>query len=221
MNRADLPDSLPLFPLTGVLLLPRTHLPLHVFEPRYRAMTQAALAQSRLIGMIQPLEGKGDAGDPPLYKTGCAGRIVEFRETEDGRFFLTLLGVSRFDVAQEQPKTEPFRRALPDWSPYAGDPGDDEIPGLDRARLMKALEPFLARHGAKADLAALHATPAARLVDAVAMMAPFAPREKQALLEADPAARALLLTQLMEMALLAESAPASGGSSGAAPGTSH
>jgi len=212
MSPAGLPESLPLFPLTGVLLLPRANLPLNVFEPRYRAMTEAALAEGRFIGMIQPLEGKGDEGDPPLYKTGCAGRIVEFRETGDGRYLINLLGVSRFDVARERPKTELFRRAAPDWSPYAGDLAESENPNLDRARLVKALGPFLARHGVKADKDSVQSAPLARLVDAISMMAPFAPREKQALLEAAPAARALLLTQLIEMSLLADAAPVSGAS---------
>ncbi len=212
MSNAGLPESLPLFPLTGALLLPRAHLPLNIFEPRYLAMTEAALAGDRLIGMIQPLEGKGDQGDPPLYKTGCAGRIVEFRETGDGRLLIDLLGVSRFDVAREPPRTGLFRRALPDWSPYAGDLTQSEPPGLDRARLMKALGPFLAKSGVKADRDSLQSAPSSRLIDAVAMMAPFAPREKQALLEADPAARALLLTQLIEMSLFADTAPASSAS---------
>ena len=212
MSPAGLPESLPLFPLTGVLLLPRANLPLNVFEPRYLALTEAALAEGRFIGMIQPLEGKDDEGDPPLYKTGCAGRIVEFRETGDGRYLINLLGVSRFDVARERPKTELFRRAAPDWSPYAGDMGESENPNLDRARLLKALGPFLARHGVKTDPDSVQSAPLARLVDAVSMMAPFAPREKQALLEAAPDARALLLTQLIEMSLLADAAPVSGAS---------
>jgi len=212
MSPAGLPESLPLFPLTGVLLLPRANLPLNVFEPRYLALTEAALAEGRFIGMIQPLEGKGDEGDPPLYKTGCAGRIVEFRETGDGRYLINLLGVSRFDVARERPKTELFRRAVPDWSPYAGDMSESENPNLDRARLLKALGPFLARHGVKTDPDSVQSAPLARLVDAVSMMAPFAPREKQALLEAAPDARALLLTQLIEMSLLADAAPVSGAS---------
>jgi len=212
MSPAGLPESLPLFPLTGVLLLPRANLPLNIFEPRYLAMTEAALAEGRFIGMIQPLEGKGDQGDPPLYKTGCAGRIVEFRETGDGHYLIELLGVSRFDVARERPKTELFRRAVPDWSPYAGDMSESENPNLDRARLLKALGPFLARHGVKTDPDSVQSAPLARLVDAVSMMAPFAPREKQALLEAAPASRALLLTQLIEMSLLADAAPVSGAS---------
>src|SRR5215469_9406352 len=100
----ELPRLLPIFPLTGVLLLPRGRLPLNIFEPRYLAMTLYALANQRMIGMIQPQEGRGDAGDPPLYRTGCAGRIVEFAETPDGRFLLTLKGVARFDIAEEPPR---------------------------------------------------------------------------------------------------------------------
>lgn len=201
-----LPDRLALFPLTGVLLLPGGVLPLNVFEPRYLAMTDAALGEGRMIGMIQPLEGRGDAGDPPLYKTGCAGRIVEFRESGDGRYLINLEGVSRFDVIEELPTIELFRRARPDWSRYAGDAEETDLAGFDAARFIAKLTPFLKRHRIKADLSAASAVPAIRLVDAVAMMGPFAPAEKQALLEADPAERARLLTKLVDMALLA-SAP--------------
>lgn len=198
-----LPDRLVLFPLTGALLLPGGVLPLNIFEPRYLAMTDAALGEGRMIGMIQPLEGKGDAGDPPLYKIGCAGRIIEFRESDDGRYVISLEGVSRFDIVEELPKTELFRRARPDWSRYAGDADEADLPGFDAGRLVEKLTPFLRRHRIKADLSAANSVPAVRLVDAVAMMGPFAPAEKQALLEAEPAVRARLLTELVDMALLA------------------
>ncbi|MGH7001418.1 MAG: LON peptidase substrate-binding domain-containing protein, partial [Stellaceae bacterium] len=140
---------------------------------------------------------------PPLYKTGCAGRIIEFRESGDGRYVISLEGVSRFDVAEELPKTELFRRARPDWSRYAADADETELPDFDASRLVEKLTPFLRRHRIKADLSAANSVPAVRLVDAVAMMGPFAPAEKQALLEAEPAARARLLTELVDMALLA------------------
>ncbi|MDE1967293.1 MAG: LON peptidase substrate-binding domain-containing protein [Alphaproteobacteria bacterium] len=198
-----LPDRLVIFPLTGALLLPGGVLPLNIFEPRYLAMTDAALGEGRMIGMIQPLEGKDDAGDPPLYRTGCAGRIIEFRESGDGRYLVNLEGMSRFDVAEELPKTELFRRVRPDWSRYAGDADEIELPDFDAARLVEKLTPFLRRHRIKADLSAANSVPAVRLVDAVAMMGPFAPAEKQALLEAEPAERARLLTKLVDMALLA------------------
>ncbi len=201
-----LPDRLPLFPLTGVLLLPGGVLPLNIFEPRYLAMTDAALREARMIGMVQPLEGMGDAGDPPLYRTGCAGRIVEFRESGDGRYLISLEGISRFDIAEELPKVELFRRARPDRSRFAGDDEETELPGFDSAQFVAKLTPFLERQRIKADLSAATSVPPARLVDAVAMMGPFAPAEKQALLEADPAERARLLTKLIDMALLS-SAP--------------
>ena len=198
-----LPDRLVVFPLTGALLLPGGVLPLNIFEPRYLAMTDAALGEGRMIGMIQPLEGKGDAGDPPLYKVGCVGRIIEFRESDDGRYVISLEGVSRFDVAEELPKTELFRRVRPDWLRYTADADEVELPGFDAGRLVEKLTPFLRRHRIKADLSAANSVPAVRLVDAVAMMGPFAPAEKQALLEAEPVVRARLLTELVDMALLA------------------
>jgi len=200
---AELPARLPIFPLTGALLLPGARLPFNIFEPRYLAMTEAALGDGRLIGMIQPLEGKGDGGDPPLYKTGCAGRIVEFRESGDGRYLIVLEGVSRFDVIAEPPRTELFRRVTPGWARYAIDRENAEVEGVDRQRLVAALGPFLQRRGVGGDVSAATSMPLLRLVNAVAMMASFAPAEKQALLEAGPAERAALLTQLVEMALLA------------------
>jgi len=199
---AGLPDSLPLFPLTGALLLPRGRLPLNIFEPRYLAMVDAALGAARMIGMIQPLEGKGDAGDPPLHRTGCAGRIVEFRETGDGRYLIALEGVSRFDVAAELPKTGLFRRARPDWSRFGGDRDESDLAGFDAKRFLAALGPYLRKLGASADAETSDVAPE-RLITAVAMLAPLAPAEKQALLEAAPLERARLLTGLIEMALLA------------------
>jgi Lon protease-like protein len=199
-----LPERLPVFPLTGVLLLPRGRLPLNVFEPRYLAMTTDALgAAGRLIGMIQPQEGCGDAGEPPLYRTGCAGRIIQFSETEDGRFLITLSGVARFAVAEELPREERlYRRVAADWSAFAADLEEPAEPALDRKRLVAVLKPYFERHGMTADFTAIAASPAERLVSTLAMVCPLPPRDKQALLEAaDTAARAHLLMGLMEMSL--------------------
>jgi len=187
--------------LTGVLLLPRGRLPLNIFEERYLAMTADALRAERLIGMVQPHEGAGDAGDPPVYRTGCAGRMVSFSETDDGRYLITLSGLARFDIARELPRAQLYRRVVPEWQPYRGDlaPATDTI---DRARLLAALKPFLERQGVIADWPAVEATPDERLVTTVAMVAPFQPAEKQALLEArDLAERARLLTALVEMSV--------------------
>ncbi len=209
---AQLPRELPIFPLTGVLLLPRGELPLNIFEPRYLAMTRDALATPlRLIGMVQPQEGAGDAGTPPVYRTGCAGRITSFAESGDGRYLLTLTGLARFDISEELPGEQPYRRVVPDWRRYAGDLAASEAIGLDRARLSAALKPYFTQHSISADWQAVAATPDERLVTTLAMVCPLAPREKQALLEAnDMAERARLLVTLIEMAAFAGAAPGDG-----------
>ena len=197
----ELPASLAIFPLTGVLLLPRGRLPLNIFEPRYLAMTEDALKAERLIGMVQPQDGQGDAGEPPVYRTGCAGRMTSFSETDDGRYLITLSGLARFDIARELPRDRLYRRVVPDWQPYRGDLAP-ETAAIDRARLLKPLKPFLERHGVIADWPAVEATPDERLVTTIAMVAPFRPSEKQALLEARTLAeRARLLTALVEMSV--------------------
>jgi uncharacterized protein len=197
---ADLPARLPVFPLTGVLLLPRGRLPLNIFEPRYLAMTRHALAQGRMLGMIQPQEGAGDAGDPPLYRTGCMGRITEFRESDDGRYLITLKGCARFDVKSEPAREALFRTVVPDWAPYEGDLAESE-PELERERLVAALKPYFRRTGIEADFKSIAGAPAERLISSLAMLCPFAPGEKQALLEvADWTARGRLLVALLEMA---------------------
>ena len=206
----ELPRQLPIFPLTGVLLLPRGRLPLNVFEPRYLAMTLHALAHDRMIGMIQPQDDKGDAGDPPVYKTGCAGRIVEFGETQDGRFLITLKGVARFDIAEEPPRSHPFRLVTPDWQRWRGDLAEDDK-GVDRDRMVAALKPFFDRHGINADSEILTSAPIEHLVNSLAMACPFTPRERQALLEASHTRdRAEILTALVEMSVAASVSPGAG-----------
>ena len=207
---AQLPATLPIFPLTGVLLLPGGRLPLNIFEPRYLAMTRDALAAARMIGMVQPQDGQGDAGVPPVYRSGCAGRMTAWSETDDGRYLVTLAGVARFDIAEELPRERLYRRVVPDWAPYRGDLAEDgrSLAAAERSRLLAAIKPFFQRHGISADWKAIEASADERLVTTLAMACPFAPGEKQALLEAkDGAERARLLTALMEMAALGGDAP--------------
>ena len=140
----DLPPEIPVFPLPGALLLPRARLPLNIFEPRYLAMTQDALAAGRMFGMIQPEPGapRGPTG-PGLYRVGCLGRLSSFAETEDGRFLITLTGVIRFRVAEELPMRRGYRRVRADYAPYRADLDlAQEPPPLDRARLVGALRAF-------------------------------------------------------------------------------
>ena len=197
-----LPASLPLFPLSGVLLLPRGLLPLNIFEPRYLNMVDDALAADRMIGMIQPSDPEPLGFNPPVYRTGCAGRITSF--AEDGeRYVITLTGVSRFDVVSEVATTRIYRRAVPDWAPYASDLTGPDLAEFDRQRLLHGLKAMFERRGATIDWPAMEATSAERLVTTVAMACPFNAAEKQSLLQAATLAeRARLLTDLIEMALL-------------------
>jgi Lon protease-like protein len=201
----DLPAHIPLFPLSGVLLLPRGELPLNIFEPRYLNMTVDALAGSRMIGMIQPTEHENARPSPPLYKTGCAGRIVAFQETEDGRFLLTLKGVCRFDVTEELSSTRGYRPAVVDWSRFH----DDLAPGsgdrIDRDRLLRPLKNYFDLHDIAADWNAIECSGDERLVTCLSMICPFEASEKQALLEAPTlAARGEVLAALVEMAVHAK-----------------
>jgi uncharacterized protein len=205
-GQIPLPGVLPVFPLTGILLLPRGRLPLNIFEPRYLAMTRDALGGERLIGMIQPSEPQDDnrgrgLANPPLYPVGCAGRVTQFSETDDGRFLITLTGLSRFRIVEELPLLSGYRRVVPDWAPFAQDRMPAGEPRFDRDRLLRGLKGYFAQRGISADLDAIERAPGEYLVTSLAMACPFAPSEKQALLEAaDLDARAELLTALVEMA---------------------
>jgi Lon protease-like protein len=198
-----LPTNLPIFPLTGVLLLPRGRLPLNIFEPRYLAMTRDALAGDRLIGMVQPSNPGASGDNPPVYPMGCAGRITSFAETEDERFLITLTGTCRFRIRDELPLLEGYRRVVPEWSEFARDLGSEDEPAFDRERLMRGLKGYFQQHQISADWGAINSVPGERLVTSVAMVCPFEPSEKQALLEAsDLNERARLLTAMVEMALM-------------------
>ena len=181
---SELPKSLPLFPLTGAVLLPRGQLPLNIFEPRYLEMVDYALMGDRLIGMIQPTENEDTVPHPRLSQVGCAGKIISFRETEDNRYLISLAGICRFRFTGEMKTTVPWRAGFCDFAPFAGDlapTGEDDFP---RDRLLKALKAYLASRDMKADWKSVMTAPGEALVNALAMMCPFEPAEKQALLEA-------------------------------------
>ncbi len=201
MAEDALPDILPIFPLTGVLLLPRGRLPLNIFEPRYLAMTRDAMEGERLIGMVQPSDPPIREMNPAVYPLGCAGRITSFSETEDGRFLITLTGVSRFRIREELPLLSGYRRVVAEWDDFAEDRNPDEA-GFDRTRLTNGLKSFFSQRQVQADWSAIDQAPGEHLVTSIAMMCPFAPNEKQALLESKTLAeRARLLTALIEMSL--------------------
>lgn len=201
MTLADLPAEIPVFPLPRVILLPRVVLPLNIFEPRYLAMTEAALAApARLIGMIQPRAG---AGEDALYKTGCAGRISSFEQTEDGRYLISLTGLCRFDVAQELPlSAKGYRRVRAQWGAYQDDLIEDKVTDICRETMMAQLRVYLAKMDMFCDKwDAIRNVGCEKLISTLSVVCPFECEEKQALLEAKTLPeRAHLLQALLEVA---------------------
>ena len=197
---SDLPHSLPLFPLTGAVLLPRGQLPLNIFEPRYLEMVEYALQGDRLIGMIQPVENEETTLRPRLSQVGCAGKLVAFQETGDNRYLITLSGVCRFRLTGEMQSATAWRAGFCDFAPFAGDLAECHGAALPRQRLLDALKTYLTSRDMQADWNSVLTAPAEALVNALAMMCPFAPVEKQALLEAGSfEQRTSTLLALLEM----------------------
>jgi Lon protease-like protein len=187
---ADLPVAIPVFPLGGALLFPRSVLPLNIFEPRYLSMVDAALVGHRIIGMIQPAGivtpvAHGQTDNPDLSEVGCAGRITGFQETDDGRYLIALTGITRFRVMEEIRQNTPYRIVRADWDAFADDLSlnkalDDSV----RQKLVSALHAYLERSGMKADWGAVEEAPVDTLVNSLSAGCPFSNPEKQALLEA-------------------------------------
>jgi Lon protease-like protein len=199
---SDLPETLPVFPLQGALLLPGGRLPLNIFEPRYLAMIEDALGGLRLIGMIQPRVKEQITADdsPDIYGAGCVGRLTSFTETDDGRYLITLNGLCRFTVVEELPDIRGYRRVKADYAPWLDDFNADPADGVDRDQLLMTLKRYLEGQSLQADWKAVEDTPTADLVSVMSMLCPFAPNEKQALLEAaNAAARANVMMSLMDM----------------------
>jgi Lon protease-like protein len=208
---ADMPATLPLFPLAGALLLPRRPIQLNVFEPRYLSMLDDALCGERLIGIIQPTSPEETASGPPeLYPLGCAGRIVQYAEIGDGRCFLTLMGVARFRLVEELHYATPYRVAAIDYAPFAEDfkQGAGEA-AVDRDGLLATLRRFAEVNEVKVVWSDIKKASNEALVNGLSMMSPCGPREKQALLEApDLKSRAEMLVAITTIDLARSDAAA-------------
>ncbi|MBN9252171.1 MAG: LON peptidase substrate-binding domain-containing protein [Mesorhizobium sp.] len=202
-SEADLPHSVPVFPLEGALLLPGGRLPLNIFEPHYLQMIDHAVASDRLIGLIQPsLDGAlRDDATPELCSVGCFGRLTSFSESGDGRYLIALQGVCRFRVVHELAVKTPFRQCR--VTPFLTDLDEDRAASeVDRPALLKAFRAYLQANDLEADWESVSRAGDAILVNALSMMAPYGPAEKQALLEAaDLKTRAETLIAITEMAL--------------------
>jgi Lon protease-like protein len=205
-----MPETLPVFPLLGAILLPRANLTLNVFEPRYLALVDFALGSGRLIGILQPAQEAGSIESPqgksfPLRRVGCAGRINSFSEAEDGRLLISLTGIARFLQGGDVGTDHPFRICELDFSPYAMDfvagHGEDDV---DRPNLLATLRSYLTANNLSVDWDRINAASNERLVNTLSILSPYGPEEKQALLEApDLGARAQALVALAEMELAA------------------
>jgi uncharacterized protein len=200
----DLPGIIPVFPLPGALLLPRGQMPLNIFEPRYLAMIDDSLRDGhRLIGMIQPDAVHAETAKPPLFKIGCVGRITQLAENGDGRYLIELTGVARFRIEEELKVATLYRQCRVTYAPFSDDfvarKGENAV---DREAVLTALRSFLKANDLKADWDGIENAPNEALVNALSMMSPYGPPEKQALLEApDLKTRAELLVAITEIEL--------------------
>jgi uncharacterized protein len=209
---ADLPASLPVFPLRGCILLPRSNLPLNIFEPRYLTMVDDVICGNRIIGIIQPLGTEEESPSSiahPLRQTGCAGRLSSFSETEDGRLLITLTGICRFDITGEAKTAKPYRICDANFEPYQNDLvrgyGQSEV---DWPRFLQVLKTYLDARNLTADWESIQRSPTELLINTLSIISPYGPEEKQALLEApDLRVRSEVLMALAEMEI---AAPGSG-----------
>jgi len=195
----DLPDTIPVFPLSGVLLFPRWSLPLNIFEPRYLNMIDDAMSGSRIIGMIQ---AQGDDRiHPSLAGTGCAGRITSYSETDDGRYLISLTGICRFGIETELDAGTPYRQVRADWQSFESDltiPVENSLP--ERLMLVNSLKRYTQINDMEVDWEAVEHAPMETLINALCAGCPFGTQEKQALLEAvNVADRAQTLITLLDM----------------------
>lgn len=201
-NVMDLPSTIPVFPLPGAILLPRARLPLFIFEPRYLVMLDDVLkTPHRCLGMVQPLDGKENS--EALNTVGCAGRLVAFSELEDGRYMITLLGLSRYSIVEEEKGFTPYRRCQVDWAGFSQDHGVAETDEtLNRENLLHLAEKYFARQNQLPDIESLRKADDEFLVNSLSMICPFSVEDKQALLEAPTLKqRQETLTTLLEYAL--------------------
>jgi Lon protease-like protein len=180
---ADLPHTIPLFPLEGAILLPRGVLALNIFEPRYLNMVDDSLATERMIGMIQPASGHEQAPRPDLADVGTLGRITMFSETDDSRYLVTLTGLARFHVVRELEADTPYRQALVDYDAFADDFREAHGHTIDRAKLIATLKSYASLHGFSVDWDSVEQAPTETVINVAAQICPFDAAAKQALLE--------------------------------------
>ena len=202
-NFDHLPHTLPIFPLENAVVMPKSDLPLNIFEPRYLNMVQDALASHHMFGMVQP-DPSGKGSPTPVYRTGCAGRITSYRETADGRILLVLSGVCRFEIREELATTRGYRTIVPDWSRYALDlETQNGTPLVDRNRFLGVLRRYLKVRDLYTDWDSLEKATDLQLIRSLTTLLPLEPADKQAILESmEPSDQADALLTILEMSSL-------------------
>ena len=203
-RKVDLPYILPIFALPGALLLPRSKLPLHIFEPRYLEMLNESLqSTSRLIGMVQPIQSTINNNNDELYSIGCAGRISSFSETDDGRYMITLTGISRFKIESLVESFSPFTKAKINWQGFENDQNKKIIDNdFNRDKFFELLKKYFSVTGLKTDWESLRDADEELLINSLSMLCPFVVEEKQALLESkNLCSRREMITTLMEFSV--------------------
>lgn len=202
---SDLPQQIAVFPLRGVILLPRSLLPLNIFEPRYLAMIEDVISGSRILGVVQPETGEDESPEGkavPLKRIGCAGRLTAYQELDDGRLLITVAGIARFTIRREVETASPYRLSEVSYEAFARDFCPDPAAEVDRDKLARTLKSYLEARQLRADWKAVGSAPTEPLINSLSVSSPFGPEEKQALLEArDVKARSEILIALAEMEL--------------------
>ena len=202
---STLPQVISIFPLSGVILLPSTKLPLNIFEPRYLKMTRDALKSDWIIGVVQPRAPRQGSTAPDIYHIGCAGKIIAFSETEDGRILITLKGLARFKIRNELPQTREYRQTEVDWCPFKKDLHTKDESVMDRPRFEEVLRQYFAVRKIRAPWKEIGQIADTELVTSLAMQCPFTLEEKQALLEAPGIKdRAELILSLLTMVVASD-----------------
>ena len=201
MKSSELPKTISVFPLSNFIIFPNTTVPLNIFESRYIDMINDSMKSNKFIGMIQPKNSNEEINPPKLHNVGCLGKITSFRETEDGRYLITLLGICRFNIEQEIDSTRGYRRVVPNWEPFRSDVEKTAKFDMDKERLMAALRGYFEKKTIDADWEAINRMNNVDLITTLSMICPFSATEQQALLVAEKVEdRASTMISLLEMA---------------------
>ncbi len=187
MKQEELPNIIPVFPLSNFIIFPKTTVPLIIFEPRYIKMINDSMKTNKLIGMIQPKSINDEKSkNPSLHRVGCLGKIISFKETDDGRYLIDLKGIVRFKILNEKEMNKPYRNCQVNFDDYLNDLSEkkENLKFSDLELIFKDLKQLFEKRGFIINWQALEKQSLDETINALAMASPFSLEEKQVLLEA-------------------------------------